>query len=195
MIVRQPDQKFPTAPEGAFRAVCVDEIDLGKMTSTFNGETRERHMVRLVWQIDEEMPALECENLKMPVGSLYIVKQDYTASLDEKATLRKHLQSWRGKTFTFDELVGFDLEQVIGVSCMLSIVHNTGRKGGVFANVQAVMKSPKGSPPLAPLGYVRVKDRKPEPAVQQHHRAAPIQKPVEEQPWDPSQVSDDDVPF
>ena len=35
MIVKQPDERFPTAPEGSFAAVCVDEIDLGKQQSNW----------------------------------------------------------------------------------------------------------------------------------------------------------------
>ena len=191
MIVKQPDQKFPTAPEGTFPAVCVDEIDLGKVKSTFSGEERERVMVRLVWQIDEEMDDKTALQFSMPVGSRHIVKQDYTASLDEKAKLRKHLQSWRGRTFTQAELTGFDLENVVGVPCLISITHNTGSKGGTFANVEAVMKPPKGMETLKPLGYIRVKDRK---------IVAPAKpKPVEEEPpqyeaYDYG-ITDEDMPF
>lgn len=197
MIVKAPDQKFPTAPEGTFPAVCVDEIDLGKVPSTYNGEERMRHMVRLVWQIDEQISDVEAEKFQMAPGSLYIVKQDYTASLDEKAKLRKHLQSWRGRAFTPAELGGFDLGSIVGASCMVSIVHNAGRKGGTFANVEGVMKLLKGTVAMKPMGYVRVKDRKvAEPVPAQHHRTT--QKPPEEQPpvqWGSDEITDDDVPF
>jgi hypothetical protein len=190
MIVKQPDQKFPTAPEGTFPAVCVDEIDLGKVKSTYGGEERERNMVRLVWQIDEEMDNATAAKYSMPPGSRHIVKQDYTASLDEKAKLRKHLQSWRGRVFTLEELAGFDLENVVGIPCLISIAHATGKKGGRFANVEGVMKPPKGMDALHPLGYVRVKDRKAAPV--------PIAEPkaIEEEPPEYGYgISDSDVPF
>lgn len=185
MIVKAPDEKFATAPEGSFSAVCVDEMDLGVMKSSWGGEERERHMVRLVWQIDE--PDVD--------GKRFLVKQDYTASLDEKAKLRKHLQAWRGRTFTPTELMGFDLCNVVGVPCMISIVHAFGRKGGTFANVDAVMKLPKGMEAIKPNGYVRVKDRKAEPvAVPAQRRPAP--KPPEEQaPEYAMGITDDDIPF
>ena len=185
MIVKAPDEKFPTAPEGSFSAVCVDELDLGIIKSSWGGEERERHMVRLVWQIHE----LDPEDKR------YLVKQDYTASLDEKAKLRKHLQAWRGRVFTPGELMGFDLANVVGVPCMVSIVHASGRKGGTFANVDAVMKLPKGMEPIKASGYIRVKDRKAE--------AAPAPKPPRPAPKPPEErepdyalgVSDDDIPF
>ncbi len=187
MIVKQPDEKFPTAPEGTFAAVCIDEIDLGKVKTTFNGDERERNMVRLLWQIDEDDKD----------GKPYVVRQDYTASLDEKAKLRKHLQAWRGRSFTPAELMGFDLESVVGVGCLISIVHATGRKGGTFANVEGVMKLPKGTNAPAPRDYVRMKDRKAAPpselASQPRGRR---QAPPEEQYPDFNQgITDDDVPF
>jgi len=187
MIVKAPEEKFPTAPEGTFPAVCVDEIDLGMITTKFGGEENTRHMVRLVWQIDETDAD----------AKRYLLRKDYTASLHEKATLRKELKNWRGREFTFDELVGFDMEQVVGAPCMISVVHNTGSKGGTFANVGAVMKLPKGMNALKPEGYVRVKDRKteaqPVPGLTSHPRN--YQQPPEEQPPHPDYITDDDVPF
>lgn len=184
MIVKAPDEKFPTAPEGSFSAVCVDELDLGIIKSSWGGEERERHMTRLVWQIDE----LDEDDKR------FLVKQDYTASLDEKAKLRKHLQAWRGRAFTPSELMGFDLANVVGIPCMISIVHAQGRKGGTFANVDAVMKLPKGINAIKPEGYIRVKDRKVETPAPQQRR--PAQKPPEEQAPDYALgITDDDIPF
>ena len=182
MIVKAPEERFPTAPEGTFAAVCVDEIDLGKVKTSFNGEERERNMVRILWQIDEEDKD----------GKPFMVRQDYTASLDEKAKLRKHLQAWRGRAVTPAELVGFDMENVVGSGCMISIVHAQGRKGGTFANVEGVMKLPKGVVAPTVRGYVRMKDRiAEEPTVQRDSRRAP-----EYQPPDFNQgITDDDVPF
>ena len=185
MIVKAPLDKFPTAPEGTFGAICVDEIDLGKVKTNFGGEERERDMVRIVWQIDEDDDK----------GKPYFVKQDYTASLHEKASLRKHLQSWRGRAFTPAELLGFDLENVVGIGAMISIVHVQGRKGGTFANVDAVMKLPKGMEAIKGTGYIRVKDRKAEAAPAPKPQR-PAQKPPEEQAPDYALgITDDDIPF
>lgn len=187
MIVKKKDEQFPTAPEGSFPAVCVDEISLGRVKTTFNGEERERDMVRLVWQLDEADDK----------GKPYFIKQDYTASLDEKAKLRKHLQSWRGRNFTALELMGFDLEQVVGVGCLVAVVHASGRKGGTFANVEAVMKLPKGVEAPKATGYIRVKDRKVEaapPAPAKRREMPPEQQPPDFDDYTAG-ITDDDVPF
>ena len=185
IIVKQPEEKYPTAPDGTWAAVCVDEIDLGMVTTTFNGEENTRHMVRLVWQIEE----LDDK------GKRFLIKKDYTASLHEKAKLRSELKSWRGREFTFEELVAFDLEQIISAPCLLSIVHNIGRKGGTFANVGAVMKLPKNIPPMKPEGYVRVKDRSTADAPALVSQPRNRQAPPEEAPPQFDHITDDDVPF
>lgn len=181
MIVKAPEERFSTAPEGTFAAVCVDEIDLGIVTSSYAGQERERHMVRLVWQLAEEDDQ----------GNPYQIKQDYTASLHEKAGLRKALQSWRGKAFTDIELFGFDMETLVGAGCLINVIHNKGSKGGTFANVGGLMKLPKNLEKPEPRGYTRVKDRKKE-APQSAPRT---QKPPEEAPPANWEITDDDIPF
>jgi len=200
MIVKAPEPKYPPAPEGTFPAVCVDEIDLGMVENKKFGGSR--HMVRLVWQIDEEVDndtAAKFRTLK--AGSRYLITQDYTASLDEKAKLRKHLQSWRGRAFTPVELFSFDLETIVGAPCLINIVNTRGSRGDmVWANVEAVMKLPKGTEALQVNGYVRVKDRKvtelKEPELVSQPRTRQ-EKPPEEQPpdWNNLNITDDDVPF
>ncbi len=144
MIVK--GSEFVPAPDGVANAVCVDEVDLGIVASTFGP----KHMLKLVWEIEELM-----EN-----GKRFLVSKRYAASLHEKATLHKDLKSWRGKAFTPDELKAFDLANVVGKPCQLVIVH-AEKDGSVYANVQTVAKA--GAVKLTPSGnYIRVKDRPPE---------------------------------
>ena len=41
---------------------------------------------------------------KMDSGEPFLVWKRYTLSLGDKATLRAHLEAWRGRKFTADEL-------------------------------------------------------------------------------------------
>jgi hypothetical protein len=89
------------------------------------------------------------------------VQKRYTASLNEKATLRKDLESWRGKPFTKEELAAFDLEKLLGANGLFSVVHIKGRKdpSQTFAAIQSAMALPKGMERIAPVEYVRECDR------------------------------------
>lgn len=137
---------FTPAPSGVHQAVCCDVVDLGMVQGNFG----EKHKIRVMWQIDEAMDD----------GRPFIVAKRYTLSLHEKATLRKDLESWRGKAFAENEVAsGFDVERLIGANCLINVVH-TPKGDKVYADVTAVMQLKKGMTKMAVHpDYVRVKDR------------------------------------
>jgi hypothetical protein len=139
---------FQPAPAGVHQAVAVDVVDMGILEVTYQGKTKKQHKVRVVWQIEELMAD----------GKPFICQKRYTLSLNEKSTLRKDLESWRGRAFTDAELDGFDVETIIGVNCLLNVMQV--QKGGeTYANVTAVMPIKKTMEKMAPTNYKRVKDR------------------------------------
>jgi hypothetical protein len=125
---------------GTHAAVCYGVVDLGTQVSEQYGPKRK---VALLWEIPEER--IEVKGKNLPRG----ISKRYTASLNEKSTLRKDLEGWRGRSFTGPELAGFDLANVLGKACFVNVIHkNTVR--GVFADVGAVMPLPKGMPSKTP---------------------------------------------
>jgi hypothetical protein len=137
---------FAPAPEGTHQAVCVDIIDQGMKPNPFkNGALQ--HKFDIAWQVNELRDD----------GKRFIVYKRYTASLNEKATLRHDLESWRGRPFTATELFGFDMESVIGANCLLNVIHKQSTKdpSKTFANVAAVMPLVKGMPKMAAKDYER----------------------------------------
>lgn len=151
-IIATAGETFVPAPSGLHPAVCVDVVDMGKLKVTFGQETKTKHIIRLVWQIDEPM-----EN-----GKRFIVQRRYTLSLHEKSTLRKDLESWRGRPFNPDESQGFDVERLIGVNCQINVQHNT-KNGSTYANVVSVVPLGRGMAKMEPQEYVRAKDRTDKP--------------------------------
>src|SRR5688572_9522594 len=109
---------FTPPPAGAFPAICHRFIDLGTQTSNFNGETKHQRKVMLSWEVADEQERMED-------GRPYTISQRFTWSMHEKATLRKTLESWRGKAFEDSDFGpgGFDTRKLIGQPCMLSIIH------------------------------------------------------------------------
>ena len=134
-----------TPPEaGTFAARCASLIDLGTQTSVWEGEEKRAHKVLISFEV------LDTDNRRSD-GSPHLVSKRFTASLHAKAGLRKFLESWRGRPFTAEELAGFDLKAVVGLTCLVGIVHEA--KGDkVYANLSSVMKLPKGMP--APAGEI-----------------------------------------
>lgn len=171
-------KNFTPAPEGVHQAVCVDVIDKGIVESAFvdekTGQKKFQHKIDLAWELNEDRDD----------GKRFTVYKRYTLSLNEKATLRKDLESWRGRAFTRDEEMGFDVETVIGINALVNVQHHT--KGDkTYANVISVMPLMKGMPKMAGRDY---------------QRAEP-QAAGESQPPDPTsthvdrELTDDDIPF
>jgi len=126
---------FEQAPEGTHMARCYKLIDLGTQLREFQGEAKKSRQIIIGWELPGElMTTGEYE------GQPFTASKFYTLSLHEKATLRAHLKNWRGKDFTAEELAGFDVKNLLGKACMVSIVTND--KGR--AQVGGVMALPKG---------------------------------------------------
>lgn len=145
-------KSYTPAPEGVHQSVCVDVIDLGMLKSRFpdekTGKDKFQHKVNVVWQI----PDLRDD------GKRYLLYKRYTLSLHEKAALRHDLESWRGRAFTFDELVGFDVEKLKGANCFINVQHKKSDDGSrTYANVVSVMPLPKNLklPKMEALDYQR----------------------------------------
>lgn len=125
---------FKPVPEGTHVAICYSVVDLGDQINPFSEETISE--VLLTWEIPGE---------RLEDGRPHAISQRYRASLHEKAKLRAHLEGWRGRRFTEEELEGFHLRNVLGKPCLLSVAHKTTQKGSVWASVISVMALPRGA--------------------------------------------------
>jgi len=137
MKVSEPESGGYRAPEpGTYLARCVKLIDLGTQTTEYQGQPLVRHQVLVGWELPTELiPDGDSEGLP------YAIAKFYTMSLQEKANLRHDLVNWRGKEFTQEELKGFDLKNILGIPCLLTVTHNDNGK----ARVTAVTAPPKGT--------------------------------------------------
>jgi hypothetical protein len=126
---------FEQCPAGSFAARCYQIIDLGHQTFEWKGEAKVAPKVRITWELNEMMQD----------GRPFSISREYTASIGDKANLRKDLEAWRGRPFTATELQNFSLENVLGAPCLLGVVHKPSKDGSkVYANVGSIMALPKG---------------------------------------------------
>ncbi len=134
---------FSPMPSGNHLAICNMVIDLGKqrINSQQFGESV-KHQVYLRWETPHEQFTWTDKDGNERTGPMRIGKT-YTLSLHENATLRAHLENWRGKAFTEDERKGFDIAKLIGVPCMVNVIHED-RNGKTYANVTGIGAFPKG---------------------------------------------------
>lgn len=141
-----PSRDFPNPPTGMSPALCVDVIDLGEQETPFKdektGKNKSQHQIQVVWQIHPEDE--EGNIVTRTDGIPFRISRFYNLSLNEKATLRKDLESWRGKPFTEEELKdGFDVEKLLKIQCNLNLIEKPSSKNKDKMKVVVAGVSPR----------------------------------------------------
>jgi hypothetical protein len=140
-------------PAGNHVAVCYEMVHVGTYVKNILGDLKTINEVRLTWEVGDEMR--EFDGVSKPM----VISKDYTLSMNPKANLRKDLDSWRGKAFTDEEATAFDITKLIGVPCMVNVIHNAASNGNTYANISGItplhksMAKPKQHNPSSELSY------------------------------------------
>jgi hypothetical protein len=138
------ERQLPEA--GSTIGVLVSMVDLGLQETNWDGEKKMSPKVRLGFELPDQVIEGEVvENGKATkVTKPMMVSLELTRSLGERATLRKHLESWRGAAFTSKELASFSLKNLLGKAALLTLMHKTSQAGRQYCAISAISKLPKG---------------------------------------------------
>lgn len=134
------DIKYQRLESGMYPAHCIQVVELGTHDNTHPqakpGAVKKE--ILLVFETNELMEPNE-EGKQLPL----VVSLRLTNSLGQRATLRKHLESWRGKSFTDDELASFSTDKILDKPCLLNVTLT--RKGDKeYNNIKTINPVPKG---------------------------------------------------
>ena len=117
--------QFETLPVGTFLGVCYKIVDFGTREEIWQDqEPAKRKKIHVTWEIPSEL---------MDDGRPFAVSKTYNATLHEKANLHKDLVTWRGKPFSEEDLLGFDVSKMIGAPAMLHVEHTDKGKPRIKA--------------------------------------------------------------
>lgn len=134
-IIAKSEGNFQQLAPGAYAARFVGLIDIGTQHGEYQGAPTINRQVIIQWEVPSEV-IKDGDRAGEPMG----ISGWYTLSVGEKANLGRLLVGIRGRPFTEKEQEGFDITNVLGVPCMLTVVHNEKGK----AKVQAAARLPKG---------------------------------------------------
>ena len=138
IIAKNKSSDFYRVPPGTYIGRCYSVIDFGTYATAFQGKERMRREVRLTWEIPSEQIVRDGE--QKPAS----LSKTYTLSLNEKSALRKDLESWRGKSFSEEELDGFDLAKLLGAACTLTVSEKPRMDGALQAVITGIGRLGKG---------------------------------------------------
>jgi len=135
MPIAKETKTYDPAPAGTHVARCFGCVSLGTQHSPMFADA---FKVMLMFELPFE--TIQTEEGPKPMT----ISKEYTLSLGKRANLRKHLDAWRGKPFTQDELNGFEVSNVVGAPCQLTVVHVNKQDGGIYAKIEGVTGLAKG---------------------------------------------------
>lgn len=129
-------------PAGNYTARCYQMIQIGTVTDIIMGKTVTAPKVRIGWELPTELKTFSDEKGEQPL----VISMEFTLSMNSKANLRKMLASWRGKDFTEEEAKSFDVTKLIGVPCMLNIIHKPSISDPtkIYEKISGISPMPKG---------------------------------------------------
>jgi len=118
IIAKNEGGDFKQLTPATYPARCYQIIDLGHQKNEYNGDITIKHQVLVSWEVPSE---LLDDGQPMSIGKFY------TLSLHPKSNMGQDLVSWRGKAFTPEEEAGFDITNLAGVPCLLSVIDKNGK--------------------------------------------------------------------
>jgi hypothetical protein len=126
------------APEGAFVARCYQIVDLGTtmQTGQFPGKKRK---VQFIFELPTELHEFERGDGLKP----FYARSIYNLSMNEKAVLRRDIESWAGKKMSNEIAENFDIFTLLGKPCMVNLTHVT-KGDATYANIIGMSPVPKG---------------------------------------------------
>jgi hypothetical protein len=157
---------FEKPDSGSFHGVLADVVDLGMITTSYQGVSKTQPMVRIVWFL----------NVNGTDGKALSVAQRYNANLHEKSTLYKHVKM----ILNAAPPTALDLESLIGQTRQLFILRNTAADGKEYANIQGIAPAQPGVVVPIPADFVRFKNKPPKApfvpggAAPAQRQAAPV---------------------
>ena len=128
-------------PAGTHVARCYQIVEIGHVPEEYQGETKIAHKVRVTWELPDELREFKEGEGQKPMS----ISKEYTLSTNERATLRHHLDAWRGKPMTDTEAMAFDIEAILGVPCLLNVIRKKSADGKrEYANIAGISPLVKG---------------------------------------------------
>ena len=205
---------FAPVPAGSHIAVCDIVADIGMQPGS-QLYPNPKQQVYIRFELPNERIEFEKDGKKI-IGPAVIGKT-YTASMNEKANLRHHLESWRGKQFTDEEAEAFDVSAILGKPCMLTVMHSE-KDGKTYANIAGIGALPKCIsaktiiPEIVPILYAAPDNtgtygqlpewlrKKIDGQILPEPPAKKVSYPNDEISYDSSgnkglEITDDDIPF
>ncbi len=122
--------------EGVHHARIISIIDIGtQIDKTYNKSNRK---VRITYELVNTGHVFDEDKGEQP----FVIGRTYTASLSDRAALKKDLEAWMGRKLKDEEKEEFDLFSIVNTTGQLQVVYNE-HEGVTYANIGSLMAMQK----------------------------------------------------
>src|SRR5438552_3184662 len=114
--------EYELIPEGTYLARIYRFIHLGTQSGMWQGKETLQRKILIGMEFPDKKTVFKEENGEQP----YTIQNRFTLSMFKTAQLRGFVESLLGKKMTDEEAYEFELEDLVGKTCMASVVHKDG---------------------------------------------------------------------
>jgi len=130
---------FQLPPADSYISRLIRIIDLG--TTMNEMYSKSQHKIAWGFELCNALMEPDENGNQHP----FVQYEFLTLSMNEKANLRKRVESWRGAAFDSDEEASqYDIAQLLGKPAYLTIIHGKKGNGDDKAEIASLIKVPQG---------------------------------------------------
>lgn len=137
--MKAPVQTRTLAPAGTFPARVYSIIYMGTIKGEYKGTPTESYKVRISWELPTKTRVFKEGEPAKP----FSVSKELTLSMGSKSSLRPLVEGMLGVSFTDDDAKSFDVDELLGKECLISIAHKESPNGKYVA-INSTAQLPEG---------------------------------------------------
>ena len=151
-----PQKTYTLPPAGTHVARIYKFINLGTRIQNWKGQPKDYPdtLVEFTLELPNELNEFEVEENgeKKTIQKPFVISREFTLSMSHKGHLRPFVEGIIGAQLTDAEAGAFDIEQLVGMTCLATIVHTKSKDGErTYANISTVAPLMKGTEAPAPV--------------------------------------------
>lgn len=136
---KQPQNKV-LAPAGTHLATCIGLIQVGTVKTEYMGEEKWIEKVRLTFELPTELHVFKEGEEPKP----FVVSMEFSHSMGPKSNLRPIVEGIIGVDLKDEEAYSFDLEELLGKPCLITIAHQESKAGNKYILIKSTAPLMKG---------------------------------------------------
>ena len=137
------------ANAGTYPARVFKFMNLGTRLQEYKGQLKDYPdtLINISWELPTELHSFTKKNedgSETTEEKPLVISREFTLSMGSKSNLRPIVEGIIGTSLTDDEAYNFDLEQLVGMTSLVTITHRVANNGNTYANVASTAPLIKG---------------------------------------------------